>query len=110
MSTETDNGFMHLHLDKYGRVDELVACSREPLEAAQNYLCLYHMHEKYLNSLLQRWNDGLIKDFFIYFKEPWACAIFHDRFTDLIEEVNEHLQIAPLEVTPLNVCNILQLV
>ena len=99
MSTDTDSGFVYLHLDQYGRVDELVAISQEPLLAAHNYLCLYHVHEKYINNLVQRWKDGLIEDFFKYFKEPWACAIFHDRFVDLVDELNEHLQTAPLEVT-----------
>ncbi len=90
---------MHVQLDQYGRVDELVALSLEPLTAAPNYLQLYHVHEKYLNNLVQRWQDGLIEDFYSYFKEPWACAIFHDRFADLVEEINEHVQSTPLQVS-----------
>ena len=30
-----------------------------------------------------------------YFREPWACAVFHDRFPDFVDEVREHLA-APL--------------
>lgn len=100
MSTQTSSGYMHVQLDQYGRVDELVALSTQPLTAAPNYLQLYHVHEKYLNNLVQRWQDGLIEDFYVYFKEPWACAIFHDRFADLVEEINEDVQSTPLQVIP----------
>ena len=29
-----------------------------------NYLCLYGLHEKYLNNLLSRYSEGLISDLF----------------------------------------------
>ena len=32
-----------------------------------------------------------------YFREPWACAVFHDRFPDLREEVMELLSQQPME-------------
>ena len=35
----------------------------QPLEVT-NYLCLYNVHEKYLNNLLVRYDDNLITDFF----------------------------------------------
>ena len=35
----------------------------QPFEVT-NYLCLYNMHEKYLNNLLVRYDDNLITDFF----------------------------------------------
>ena len=34
-----------------------------------------------------------------YFEEPWACAVFHDRFSDFVEEVREYLGQLPTEVS-----------
>ena len=36
-----------------------------------------------------------------FFREPWTCAVYHDRFSDLREEVREILslqQLTPSEV------------
>lgn len=30
----------------------------------------------------------LITDLFDYFREPWAYAIYHDKFNDLMDELN----------------------
>ena len=42
---------------------------------------------------------SLILIFCSYFEEPWACAVFHDRFPDFIDEVKEHLGQLPKQVT-----------
>ena len=57
-----------------------------------NYLCLYGLHEKYLNNIISRYEEGLINDLILYFRELWACAIFHDRFPDLRDEVMDLLR------------------
>ena len=79
-------------------MDAVVALSLLPLREASNYICLYHMHEKYLNNLAQRWGEGLIPDLYEYFRQPWACAVFHDHFSDFMEEVREYLQKEPIKV------------
>lgn len=89
---------MYLHVNQYSRVDELIAFSLQPLKETSNYLCLYHMHDTYLNYLVQRWQDGLVSDLYNYFRQPWACAIFHDRFPDFMKEVRELLQTESLKV------------
>lgn len=90
---------MYLHINQYGRVDEIVALSRHPLKETDNYLCLYNIHEKYLNNLLQRFQNNLIPDFYKLFRQSWACAIFHDRFADFMEEIKEQLAMLPVKVT-----------
>ena len=42
-----------------------------------------------------RFEEGLIKDFYTYFEEPWAMALFHDRFEDLLLEIREILTNPP---------------
>ena len=89
---------MSIHLNQYRRVDEIMALSTSPLTETDNYLCLYNVHESYLNNMVQRFEDGIITDFYTFFREPWACAIFHDRFMDLMEEVKEQLESVPVKV------------
>ena len=99
ISTDTENGYMYLHLSKYSRVDEIVTLTRQPLKDLTNYFCLYNIHEKYLNNMVQRYEDNLIPDLYNYFREPWACVIFHDRFVDFMDEIREHLEILPIKVS-----------
>ena len=35
-----------------------------------------------------------------YFREPWVCALFHDRFPDFMQEVREYLSLLPHKVRP----------
>ncbi len=35
-----------------------------------------------------------------YFRESWVCAVIHDRFPDLMQEVREDLTLVPAEVIP----------
>jgi hypothetical protein len=98
MTDTEENGYMYLHLNQYNHVDEIVALSPFPLDETSNYLCLYNVHERYLNNMVWRYKDGLIPDFYDYFRQAWACAIFHDRFVDFMEEVKEQLETLPVKV------------
>ncbi len=89
---------MYIHLNQYNCVDEIVALSAQPLVETENYLCLYNIHEGYLNNMVQRYKDKLIPDFYDFFRQPWACAIFHDRFVDFMEEIKEQLQTVSVKV------------
>ena len=90
---------MSIHLNQYNHVDEIIALSTKPLEETSNYLCLYDIHEGYLNDMVKRYKERLIPDFYEFFRHPWACAIFHDRFTDFMEEVREQLDKTTVKVS-----------
>lgn len=98
MSTDTENGYMYLHMDEYSRVDEIIAISPHPLRETDNYLCLYNLHERYLNNMLRRYEEGLIPDLYVFFRQPWACAIFHDRFGDFMDEIKDQLGTVAVKV------------
>ena len=51
-------------MNQYGCIGEIEILSQGPLRRLSNYLCLYNIREKYLNNLVQRYNDQLINDFF----------------------------------------------
>lgn len=44
-------------------VDSITCFSKEPFPAS-NYICLYGQHERLLNDLSYRWNEGQIADLY----------------------------------------------
>ncbi|KAF5296312.1 hypothetical protein FQA39_LY12529 [Lamprigera yunnana] len=75
-------GYFRLHLNQYGIVETITCLAKFNIDF-QNLTSLWGKHEKLLNNLKFRFQMGLVADLFEYFKEPWTCAIYHDRFPDL---------------------------
>ncbi|NXG72439.1 CFA61 protein, partial [Baryphthengus martii] len=82
--------YFRMHIDSYGAVDSITCFSKEPFPVS-NYICLYGQHQRLLNDLCYRWNEGQITDLYSYFREPWSMAIYHDRFIDLKKELRQIL-------------------
>ncbi|KGL94109.1 Uncharacterized protein C20orf26, partial [Charadrius vociferus] len=82
--------YFRMHINKYSMVDSITCFSKEPFPVS-NYICLYGQHERFLNDLYYRWNEGQITDLYSYFREPWSMAIYHDRFIDLKKELRQIL-------------------
>lgn len=79
-----------IHINRYNSVDAVTCLSKTPF-ATSNLLALYGMHERFLNNLVSRYYEGMITDLYSYFQQPWAMAIFHDRFLDFRDEIRELL-------------------
>ncbi|XP_021247902.1 cilia- and flagella-associated protein 61 isoform X5 [Numida meleagris] len=92
-----DGNYFRMHINKYSMVDSITCFSKEPFPVS-NYICLYGQHERLLNDLYYRWNEGQITDLYSYFREPWSMAIYHDRFIDLKKELRQIL--LPEQVPP----------
>ncbi|KAJ8389367.1 hypothetical protein AAFF_G00120750 [Aldrovandia affinis] len=88
--------YFRLFLNQYGLVESITCFSKEPIPVS-NYLCLYGKHELLLNRLCARFDEGLIRDLYSYFKERWCLAIYHDRFVDFEEEVRQIMKSATVE-------------
>ncbi|KFW71434.1 Uncharacterized protein C20orf26, partial [Pygoscelis adeliae] len=84
--------YFRMHINKYSMVDSITCFSKEPFPVS-NYICLYGQHERLLNDLYYRWNEGQITDLYSYFREPWSMAIYHDRFIDLKKELRQILML-----------------
>ncbi|NXI57394.1 CFA61 protein, partial [Chloroceryle aenea] len=82
--------YFRMHINNYGVVDSITCFSKEPFPVS-NYICLYGQHERLLNDLCYRWNEGQITDLYSYFREPWSMAIYHDQFIDLKKELRQIL-------------------
>nr|CDS34600.2 hypothetical transcript [Hymenolepis microstoma] len=80
--------YFRIHIDDLNRIDRIVCLSRKSIPIS-NYFWLYATHEKLVNNLVSRYEEGLIKDFYSFFEEPWAMALFHDRFNGFKEEIHE---------------------
>ncbi|XP_063727763.1 cilia- and flagella-associated protein 61-like isoform X1 [Symsagittifera roscoffensis] len=98
------SGYFMIHVNNYSTV-QTVTCVNKRGEGQNgnkrsslrsgNIMCLYGKNEKLLNRMVSRFEEGLIKDFYTYFEEPWAMALFHDRFEDLLLEIREILTNPP---------------
>lgn len=93
-----DPEYFRLHINQYNNVETITCLSRKPFSNS-NLICLYGLHERCLNNLVSRFNEGLIKDLYVYFSETWALAMYHDRFADFREELRELLITKPAEGT-----------
>nr|DBA27021.1 TPA: hypothetical protein GDO54_011203 [Pyxicephalus adspersus] len=82
--------YFRLHINQYNMVETITCLSLKPFPAS-NFICLYGQHERLLNSLCSRFQQGLITDLYSYFMEAWCMAIYHDRFIDFQQEVREIL-------------------
>ncbi|XP_014817952.1 PREDICTED: cilia- and flagella-associated protein 61 [Calidris pugnax] len=82
--------YFRMHTNMYNMVESITCFSKEPFPVS-NYICLYGQHERLLNDLYFRWNEGQITDLYSYFREPWSMAIYHDRFIDLKKELRQVL-------------------
>ncbi|XP_062857791.1 cilia- and flagella-associated protein 61 isoform X2 [Trichomycterus rosablanca] len=92
---ETGNYFQ-LQFNQHGLVEGITCLASKPLPEA-NYLSLYGKHQLLLNHLYTRLDDGLVRDLYSYFTESWCMALYHDRFTDFEQEVQQIMDSATVE-------------
>jgi len=86
--------YFRLHINQYNTIETITCLSKKPF-SNNNLICLYGLHERYLNNLVSRFEEKLINNFYSYFGETWSLAIFHDRFPDFRDEVRELLITRP---------------
>ncbi|XP_033979743.1 cilia- and flagella-associated protein 61 [Trematomus bernacchii] len=84
---ETGNYFC-LHLDSYEQVEALTCLSLKPLPLS-NYLSLYGKQQQLLGQLSSRYQQGLIPDLHSFFRQSWCLAVYHDRFSDFEQELQQ---------------------
>lgn len=91
---DDEQNYFRLHVNQHHSIETITCYTPHTLDAS-NLLCLYGLHERYLNNLLQRYDEGLITDFYSFFRESWCLAVFHDRFKDFRDEIRELLVAKP---------------
>ncbi|XP_031365747.1 cilia- and flagella-associated protein 61-like isoform X2 [Apis dorsata] len=103
-SCKTDMGYFRIRLNRFNVVETITCFNKKNFEV--DHICsLWGKHESLLNNLKARFKvsvfsfsffehifeqcnflviqESLIVDFFEYFREPWALAIFYDKFNCL---------------------------
>eukprot|EP01135_Chromosphaera_perkinsii_P005016 Nk52_evm14s310 gene=Nk52_evmTU14s310 len=86
------NNLFEIEIDAYDSIKKIVCMNKDEIDS-DNIISFWGLPQTYLNNLLDRFDEGLIKDMFEFFKASWATAIVHDRFYEFRQEmVTEALQ------------------
>ncbi|XP_047351705.1 cilia- and flagella-associated protein 61-like isoform X3 [Vespa velutina] len=72
-------GYFRLRMNVRNIVESITCCSKKNFEI-NHLITLYGKHDSMLNEVKYRFRNSLILDFYAYFREPWAMALFNDRF------------------------------
>ncbi|KOC59239.1 Uncharacterized protein C20orf26 [Habropoda laboriosa] len=78
-SCKSEIGYFRIRLNRFDILETVTCFSKKDFEV-RHMIKLHGKHESLLNELKTRFQKSLIADFYAYFREPWAMAIFYDRF------------------------------
>ena len=95
ITTTEENGYFKIVLDEHGYVMQITCLANSKIEF-ENLIALYGMHEKLLNNLRTRFKNRKIVDFYNFFRDSSLLAVFHDRFEDFKQELQQILATQPL--------------
>ncbi len=94
--TNAANNYVSVLLNAHGFIEEIVYLGDFPLHyEALNLICLIGTHEKCLNSLVSRFDEGLIQDFLAFVRSWWSMALFHDRWKQFFQELRKFFVAQP---------------
>ncbi|XP_048505182.1 cilia- and flagella-associated protein 61-like [Athalia rosae] len=78
-SPVSEIGYFRIHLNQFETVETITCLSKKEFEI-ENIIAIWGKHETLLNDLKLRFKSSTIPDLYSYFREPWAAALFLDRF------------------------------
>ena len=88
--TDREERYICFTIDSVGCVDSISYLGKEPI-SVESFLSLIGIHEKYMNNLIQRFQEGIVPDLVSYFDASWAMSLFHDRMADFRNDLKETL-------------------
>lgn len=93
-SDATEEGELIHHssifINTLGKVCAMAYLGNEAVEV-QNLQCLVGLHESYLNSAVASYENHLVDDWIAFFRQGWACALYHDKFRDFCSSLQQLL-------------------
>ena len=80
VATTVEDASFVLRFNAHRTVSGLSCVAPDGTYSVRNLSCLYGIHEMLLNGVIARHDEGIVPDLFAFFKQPWAMALYHDRF------------------------------
>jgi len=87
---DNELGYIRIHIDIEGYCRSITYLGKQGIPV-DNYLSLYGTHEKYMNRILARYDEGVIENFKSFLAETWALPLYHDRFKGFIQGMNQEV-------------------
>ncbi|XP_045466200.1 cilia- and flagella-associated protein 61-like isoform X2 [Harmonia axyridis] len=81
-------GYFRIHINEF-KVVETITCLTKDEIYVNSLLQIWGKHVKMLNNLQLRFELMMVPDLLEFFKEPWTCAIYYDRFKEVREKIYE---------------------
>lgn len=88
---DSQDKYFSLVIGETQSVVEICAVGPAGSFSIPNLKCLYGLHEQLLSKVVARFDEGLIEDFFDYFRQAWTTALYHDRFSEYMTEITERV-------------------
>jgi hypothetical protein len=90
VTTNSGRNYVCVALDSFGYIEQITYLGSSPLPEAPNWICLIGLHEKYLNCLVSRFDEGLIADLVSYLQSWWSVALYHNSFANFKSSLQKY--------------------
>jgi hypothetical protein len=80
-----------VYVDKFDVIESITYLGTECLEWS-NLMRVVGMPQGYLNRLITHFDEGLVPSLPDWFRQPWAMAMYHDRFPELVQALKAEMQ------------------
>lgn len=92
-STAADGSpsYCSVYVDKFDAVESITYLGTERLEWA-NLMKLIGLPQGYINRLVMHFDEKLVPSLTDWFRQPWAMALYHDRFPELVQALKADLK------------------
>jgi len=95
-----DDTIAKIHINPFGMIDQMMFLSKSTPLPINNLVRIYGLHEKFVNSLVARYDEELVPCLLEHISTPACQAVTHDRFKLLVAELDELIALGVDDIKP----------